>query len=123
MHWKDIYYISEKEIEKEMSVDGKCEVNAEDSPLFQIVRTIGKDAKDCVSLSYLPLDVNALINSTKARRAGAISTFLGTTREFFEEKEVVHLEYEAYTDMALQTMLEICDKVCDFVCEFLDHRT
>ncbi|KAJ1916778.1 Molybdopterin synthase catalytic subunit [Mycoemilia scoparia] len=32
--------------------------------------------------------------------AGAISTFSGTTRRTFENKEVIQLEYEAYEDMA-----------------------
>jgi molybdopterin synthase catalytic subunit len=43
--------------------------------------------------------------------AGAVSSFLGTTRDNFEGKVVTHLEYEAYPDMALKCMLEICDKV------------
>lgn len=44
-------------------------------------------------------------------RAGAVSTFFGTTRDTFEGKIVTHLEYEAYPDMALSSMLEICAKV------------
>lgn len=44
-------------------------------------------------------------------RAGAVSSFFGTTRDTFEGKEVTHLEYEAYPDMALSSMLEICAKV------------
>lgn len=31
---------------------------------------------------------------------GAVSIFVGTTRNNFEEKKVVHLEYEAYVPMA-----------------------
>jgi molybdopterin synthase catalytic subunit len=84
---------------------------SEEQTFFEISRDVGSGNRDWVSLTYSPLDVTSLIDSTKARRAGAVSSFLGTTREFFEDKDVVHLEYEAYTDMALQTMLEICDKV------------
>lgn len=40
-----------------------------------------------------------------------MSTFFGTTRDTFEGKVVTHLEYEAYPDMALSSMLEICAKV------------
>lgn len=87
---------------------------SEEQTFFEISRDVGNGNRDWVSLTYSPLDVTSLINSTKARRAGAVSTFLGTTREFFEDKDVVHLEYEAYTDMALQTMLEICDKVIEY---------
>jgi molybdopterin synthase catalytic subunit len=45
-------------------------------------------------------------------RAGAVSSFFGTTRDTFEGKEVTHLEYEAYPEMALASMLEMCSKVC-----------
>jgi hypothetical protein len=41
-------------------------------------------------------------------RTGAIASFLGTTRDFFESKTVTHLEYEAYPEMALPCMLDIC---------------
>lgn len=85
-------------------MEKSCEV-------LETVRDLGDGLKDWVSLTYSPIDVSSLIDFTKARRAGAVSSFLGTTREFFEDKDVVHLEYEAYTDMALETMLEICDKV------------
>jgi len=36
--------------------------------------------------------------------AGAISTFTGVTRNNFEGKEVLRLEYEAYKPMALKLM-------------------
>lgn len=44
-------------------------------------------------------------------RAGAVSTFMGTTRDNFEDKEVTYLEYEAYPEMALESMLSICKEV------------
>jgi len=40
---------------------------------------------------------------------GAISTFLGTTRDNFEDKKVVRLEYEAYVPMAEAKMREIAE--------------
>lgn len=36
--------------------------------------------------------------------AGAIATFIGVTRDNFQGKSVHHLEYEAYTSMALKKM-------------------
>lgn len=39
--------------------------------------------------------------------AGAIATFSGVTRNTFQGKTVVTLEYEAYTDMAEKT-LRVC---------------
>lgn len=49
-----------------------------------------------------------------------MSTFFGTTRDTFEGKDVTHLEYEAYPDMALSSMLEICSKVRSQISVFLD---
>jgi hypothetical protein len=45
--------------------------------------------------------------------AGAISLFIGTTRDNFEGKHVVRLEYEAYIPMALKEMRKICGLVRD----------
>jgi molybdopterin synthase catalytic subunit len=52
---------------------------------------------------------------TFSLRAGAVSTFMGTTRDNFEDKEVTYLEYEAYPEMALESMLSICNEVCHSV--------
>ena len=38
---------------------------------------------------------------------GAVVTFLGTTRDSFEGKRVIHLEYEAYEEMAYKKLEEI----------------
>ena len=38
---------------------------------------------------------------------GAVVTFLGTTRDSFEGKRVMHLEYEAYEEMAYKKLEEI----------------
>jgi molybdopterin synthase catalytic subunit len=50
--------------------------------------------------------------------AGAVSTFLGTTRDNFEGKTVVTLEYEAYAEMAMSCMKQIIEKV-DCHCLFI----
>lgn len=61
---------------------------------------------------------------TRWNRAGAISTFLGTTRDTFEEKTVTYLEYEAYPEMALKSMLEICSEVREASpIDFPSHNT
>ncbi|KAK4519316.1 uncharacterized protein ATC70_009551 [Mucor velutinosus] len=39
--------------------------------------------------------------------AGAITTFSGTTRDTFEDKAVVELEYEAYIPMAKKVLKEL----------------
>ncbi|CAJ1345433.1 unnamed protein product, partial [Effrenium voratum] len=47
---------------------------------------------------------------------GAITTFSGTTRDNFEGKEVIRLEYEAYEPMALKEMDRILQDVLDGAC-------
>ena len=43
--------------------------------------------------------------------AGAIATFVGTTRARSRGRDVVHLEYEAYEGMAEQTMAALADEL------------
>ncbi|XP_066594048.1 molybdopterin synthase catalytic subunit isoform X4 [Prorops nasuta] len=42
---------------------------------------------------------------------GAVSNFIGTTRNNFENKQVLKLEYEAYESMARKEMEKICAKI------------
>jgi molybdopterin synthase catalytic subunit len=35
---------------------------------------------------------------------GAVATFEGVTRDYFEDKQVIELEYEAYDSMAIKTI-------------------
>lgn len=53
------------------------------------------------------LDVESIINSVISPQCGAISIFIGTTREHFNEKKVDTLYYEAYESMALNKMQAI----------------
>ncbi len=55
------------------------------------------------------IDVAAVIAEVADERAGAISTFVGTTRIHSRGHTVVHLEYEAYEGMAEQEMARIAD--------------
>jgi molybdopterin adenylyltransferase len=54
------------------------------------------------------LDVNACTAWVSDSSCGAISSFIGTTRDTFEGKKVIKLEYEAYVPMAQTKMQEIC---------------
>ena len=54
-----------------------------------------------------PIDLDAVIAEVADERAGAIATFLGTTRLQSRGRTVVHLEYEAYEGMAEKVMAEI----------------
>jgi molybdopterin synthase catalytic subunit/molybdopterin converting factor small subunit len=54
-----------------------------------------------------PIDVDAVIAEVADDRAGAVATFLGTTRVRSRGRTVLHLEYEAYEGMAEGVMEEI----------------
>ena len=56
-----------------------------------------------------PIDVEAVIAEVADDHAGAIATFLGTTRIESRGRTVVHLEYEAYEGMAENVMAEIAE--------------
>lgn len=51
-----------------------------------------------------PLDLGALVERVRDPAAGAVATFVGTTRNSFGGKEVRHLEYEAYPAMAKRVL-------------------
>jgi molybdopterin synthase catalytic subunit len=54
-----------------------------------------------------PIELGAVVAEVADERAGAIATFLGTTRIESRGRVVVHLEYEAYEGMAEKVMAEI----------------
>ena len=54
-----------------------------------------------------PIDVGALIAEVADDQAGAVATFLGTTRVRSRGRTVLYLEYEAYEGMAEKVMEEI----------------
>jgi molybdopterin converting factor subunit 1 len=58
-------------------------------------------------LSEAPLDLAAAVAEVADERAGAIATFVGTTRVESRGRTVLYLEYEAYESMAERTMEEL----------------
>jgi molybdopterin synthase catalytic subunit len=53
------------------------------------------------------IGLEALTRAVSDPKAGAIATFLGTTRENNRGRRVVKLEYEAYADMAVSEFEKI----------------
>ena len=53
------------------------------------------------------IDIAKVTASVSAPEAGAIATFVGTTRNNNEGREVTTLEYEAYPAMAVEEMRRI----------------
>jgi molybdopterin synthase catalytic subunit len=64
-------------------------------------------------LSETPLSVDAVVQEVARADAGAIATFIGTTRAHSRGRDVVRLEYEAYEGMAERTMAQIVEELRD----------
>jgi molybdopterin synthase catalytic subunit len=58
-------------------------------------------------LSAEPLSLEAAVGEVASDEAGAIATFVGTTRARSRGRDVDHLEYEAFEGMAEQEMARI----------------
>ena len=59
------------------------------------------------------LSVETAVAEVRDEGAGAIATFIGTTRARSRGRDVLHLEYEAYEGMAEQVMAELAAKLAD----------
>jgi molybdopterin synthase catalytic subunit len=58
-----------------------------------------------------PLDLAAVVSEVADPEAGAIATFVGTTRRTSRGRVVTHLEYDAYPEMAEAEMTRIAEGV------------
>ena len=58
-----------------------------------------------------PIDVNELIQHVTRRKAGAITTFIGTVREWTNGKKTLRLTYEAYIPMAENMLSQIGQEI------------
>lgn len=66
---------------------------------------------DFVDVVEEKLKVEDITNKVSSETCGAISMFVGTTRDNFDGKRVVRLDYEAYMPMAKRKMLEVCTAI------------
>ena len=55
-----------------------------------------------------PIDLSRVVASVSNDAAGAVATFIGTTRDSFHGRRVVRLEYEGYVPMAEKELLKVC---------------
>ena len=72
-----------------------------------------------------PIDLEAVVAEVADERAGAIATFVGTTRIESRGHTVTRLEYEAYEGMAEQEMARIAEELIaryDLVKVAITHR-
>jgi molybdopterin synthase catalytic subunit/molybdopterin converting factor small subunit len=75
-------------------------------------------------LSADRLSLDAAVDEVRSDRAGAIATFIGTTRVQSRGRTVLHLDYEAYEEMAEQVMAETANglKRRHDLCEIAIHH-
>ncbi|MCP3986636.1 MAG: molybdopterin converting factor subunit 1 [bacterium] len=69
----------------------------------------GEPAARCRLLAS-PLDVGAVVKRVAGPDAGGIVTFVGTVRDSSRGKDIRHLEYEAYPEMAEQELDRIAEE-------------
>jgi molybdopterin synthase catalytic subunit len=62
-------------------------------------------------LSDAPLSLDAAVAEVRDPEAGAIATFVGTTRRRSRGRDVLHLEYEAYEGMAEEVMASLAQEL------------
>ena len=64
---------------------------------------------DWIEILATPLDVKAAVQFVRDGAAGGIDVFLGTTRgeRSADGRELAALDYEAYTEMALEQMKQL----------------
>ena len=78
-----------------------------------------------IEITHKPLDPERVTRLVRKDTNGAVVTFLGITRDNFEGKRVLNLEYEAFEEMALKKLEEIRQELmADFGVEdiAISHR-
>jgi molybdopterin synthase catalytic subunit len=58
-----------------------------------------------------PIKVEEIVKKVERREAGAITTFIGTVREWTKGRRTLSLEYQAYASMAVKMLEQIGDEV------------
>lgn len=64
-----------------------------------------------IELTHNPLNPEKITLQVRRDTNGAVVTFLGNTRNNFEGKQVLTLEYEAYDEMALKKLGEVREEL------------
>jgi molybdopterin synthase catalytic subunit len=60
-----------------------------------------------------PLDVAAVLREVEDPEAGALASFIGTVRNRSRDRDVVHLEYEAFEEMAEPLLARLGDDLTE----------
>lgn len=63
------------------------------------------------NITSQPINIEVVVNKVLRREAGAITTFIGTVREFTKGKRTLYLQYECYVSMAEKKLAQIGDEI------------
>jgi molybdopterin synthase catalytic subunit len=74
-------------------------VKSLNKPLFEIVQE--------------PISIEEITNKVIRNEAGAVTTFVGTVREFTYGKRTLSLEYQAYEKMAVKKLEQISHEISE----------
>ena len=66
-----------------------------------------------LALTDQAIDARAVADAVRHEGAGAVLVFSGDTRDSFDGRAVVRLEYEAYAEMAVPEMARIRDQMAE----------
>ncbi|MEJ1275703.1 molybdenum cofactor synthesis 2 [Cricetulus griseus] len=80
-------------------------------PSREDVDEVEEKPKDIIQFSAKKLSVDEVSQLVISLLCGAVSLFVGTTRNNFEGKKVISLEYEAYLPMAENEIRKICSDI------------
>ncbi|NP_001413177.1 molybdopterin synthase sulfur carrier subunit isoform Mocs2B5 [Mus musculus] len=80
-------------------------------PSGKDVDDVQEKPKDIIQFTAEKLSVGEVSQLVVSPLCGAVSLFVGTTRNNFEGKKVISLEYEAYVPMAENEIRKICNDI------------
>ena len=64
-----------------------------------------------INITSEPLNPQEVTDLVRRDGNGAVVTFMGTTRDFSEGRDVLYLEYEAYQPMAENMLQQIAEEI------------
>uniref|UniRef100_A0A2K6BM89 Molybdopterin synthase catalytic subunit n=1 Tax=Macaca nemestrina TaxID=9545 RepID=A0A2K6BM89_MACNE len=80
-------------------------------PSRKDIDEVEEKSKDVINFTAEKLSVDEVSQLVMSPLCGAVSLFVGTTRNNFEGKKVISLEYEAYLPMAKNEVKKICSDI------------
>lgn len=67
--------------------------------------------KNRYCITAAPISVEQVVSQVQTSNAGAITTFIGTVREWTKGRRTLYLEYQAYESMAVRMLRQIGDDI------------